>query len=185
MSKRNVPDVNTPENYDEIYFGPRTEQLLAYDDFIDLLKELNTGGNALDIGCGLGRYFSAFEGCKIYGTELSLKTIAKTKQDYPESEIVQWFAGTPLPFPDNMFNLVWAGEFLEHIQSPRQAVDEIYRVMKPGAKALFVTPVGNNSECPEHLWFFDDEDIKTLFDNYNVEVSKVHEDTRYQIILTK
>lgn len=185
MSKRNIPDVNTPENYDEIYFGPRTAQLQAYPYIIDTLKQLNKGGKALDIGCGVGRYFQAFEGCEIYGTELSLKAIEDVKEKFPKAKVVQWFAGTPLPYEDNTFDLVWCGEFLEHVNSPKQTIEEVNRVLKPGAHALFITPVERNSECPEHLWFFDDADISILFDKYDVEIEKVHDETRYQIILTK
>lgn len=185
MSKRNIPDVNTPENYDEIYFGPRTAQLQAYPYIIDILKELNRGGKVLDIGCGVGRYFQAFDGCEIYGTELSLKAIEDVKEKFPKAKVVQWFAGTPLPYEDNTFDLVWCGEFLEHVDSPRQTIEEVNRVLKTGGHALFITPVGENSACPEHLWFFDDADISILFDKYNVEIEKVHDETRYQIILTK
>lgn len=187
MKRLNILDVNTPENYDTIYFGPRTKELLAQKYILDLLTLLNKmGGNVLDVGCGIGRYFSAFKGRKIYGTELSLKAIAKVKKDYPEAKVAQWFAGTPLPYQDNFFNLVWAGEFLEHIQDPRQAINEIYRVLSPKGKALFITPVGENSKCPEHLWFFDRSDIDGLFFKYPTKViSLIASGTRFCIILGK
>ena len=105
--KRDIIDVNTPENYDEIYFGPRTAQLQSYPYIVDTLMRLSCGGKVLDIGCGVGRYFYAFDDCKIYGTELSTKAIEDCGKTYPDAKIVQWFAGNPLPYKDNTFNLVW------------------------------------------------------------------------------
>lgn len=187
MKRKGIPDVNTPDNYDNIYFGPRTKELLAHKYILDLLTSLNKRkGNVLDVGCGVGRYFSAFKGSKIYGTELSWKAIAKVKQDYPDAIVTQWFAGTLLPFQDNFFNLVWAGEFLEHIQDPQQTIDEIYRVLAPNGIGLFITPVGESSKCPEHLWFFSQEEIEELFSKFPCkEITQIVKNTRFQIVLIK
>jgi SAM-dependent methyltransferase len=106
MKRTDIPDVNTPENYDAIYFGPRTNQLLAHPYIIDMLSAFNyKKGNVLDVGCGVGRYFHAFAGSKIYGTELSKRAITQVNLKYPDAEVVQWFSGTPLPFIDNFFNV--------------------------------------------------------------------------------
>jgi len=185
--KRNIPDINTPDNYEKIYFGTRTIELRAHKEIIDLLSELNHNkGNVLDIGCGLGRYFPAFKGSQIYGTELSIKVIEKTKHDYPDAHLVQWFAGTPLPYLDNFFNLIWCGEFLEHINDPQQAIEEIYRVLTYGGVALFMTPIGTNSQCPEHLWFLDQQEIEGFFAKYeHKQIITVANNTRFRIILRK
>lgn len=193
-----IEDINTPERYDELFFGERTIQMLAFPHLIKILSDLNTNkGNVLDIGCGLGRYFCAFEGSKIFATELSLRSIQKAKEDYPDATIIQWFAKDPLPFNDDFFNLIWAGEFLEHLTDPKLVVKEIYRVLAPGGKAVFVTPVGQNSITPEHLWFFDRNDIDEIFKNYEHKEISIHNsqtgevqgedvfESRFHIILTK
>lgn len=166
--KRDIKDINTPKQYDEIYFGERTNQVLASESILKLLYSMvKNNDKVLDVGCGLGRYFPAFVRGKIYGTELSERCIEKIKIDYPTAKIVQWFAGNKLPYKNNFFNLIWAGEFLEHISDPKQAIDEFYRVLAPGGKIVFMTPFGEHSRCDEHLWFFYREDIEKLFAEYN------------------
>lgn len=185
MKRTGITDINTPENYDEIYFGVRNSQLLANDEFLSVLNFLSKGvGSVLDVGCGLGRYFSAFKGNAIYGTELSTKCIDRLKTEYTAAQIIQWFAGNQLPYSDNFFGLVWCGELLEHVENPSQVVEEIYRVLKPGSMALFTTPAGNHHECPEHLWFFDKKDIEDIFGKYYHE-SGLSDDKENFIILMK
>lgn len=163
MRRNNQTDINTPEHYDELFYGPRSKEMLATGDLLQKLRALNFGGRVLDIGCGPGRYFPAFNGSEIYGTELSEKATIEALSYYPYARIEKWYAGNPLPYPDNYFELVWCGEFLEHVEHPQQVVDEVIRVLKPGRKALFTTPIGEHAKCPEHLWFFDLSDIIGFF----------------------
>lgn len=169
---RNIKDINTPEAYDEIYFGKRSDELPAFDHVVEKLKSLNKGGRVLDIGCGLGRYFKSFDGCEIHGTEISTKAISNTQELFPKSKIVQWFAGSPLPYEDGFFDLIWCGEVLEHVQDPKQVVRECQRVLKDGGNALFTTPYGTYAKCDEHLWFFYEDDISKVFDGTKFSVEK-------------
>jgi SAM-dependent methyltransferase len=41
-----------------------------------------------------------------------------------------------LPFPENLFDLVFCTQVLEYVPEPSEAVREIYRVLKPGGVAL-------------------------------------------------
>ena len=45
-----------------------------------------------------------------------------------------------LPFLDNTFDVVVSSWVLEHLDNPRRVFREIYRVLKPGGKVIFVTP---------------------------------------------
>lgn len=187
MRRLDVKDTNTPFNYDEIYFSWRSVQLKAHKYILDLLESLNTKkGNVLDVGCGLGRYLPAFKGSKIFGTELSLKAIQSVKVTYPEATVIQWFDTDSLPFTLDFFDFIWVGELLEHLKNPQMVIDKLYKVLAPGGIILFITPVGESSKCPEHLWFFDDKDIEGFFAKYpNKEIKKIVNNTRFQIILRK
>ena len=45
-----------------------------------------------------------------------------------------------MPFKDNFFDVVVCAWVLEHLSDPNKAFKEIYRVLKPGGKVIFITP---------------------------------------------
>jgi ubiquinone/menaquinone biosynthesis C-methylase UbiE len=48
-----------------------------------------------------------------------------------------------------MFDLVICSHILEHVKSDRQAIGELFRVIKPGGLVLLPVPVDWNSEVTE------------------------------------
>ena len=48
-----------------------------------------------------------------------------------------------LPFPDARFDVVFGGSILHHLDFPR-ALDEIYRVLRPGGRIVFREPLNIN-----------------------------------------
>jgi SAM-dependent methyltransferase len=48
--------------------------------------------------------------------------------------------GGGLPFRDQSFDLVTANMVAEHLEDPEEDLREIYRVLKPGGKFVFITP---------------------------------------------
>ena len=47
-----------------------------------------------------------------------------------------------LPFLDASVGLMYSEHFLEHVRTPSAALSEIYRVLRPGGRFIFVTPNG-------------------------------------------
>lgn len=45
-----------------------------------------------------------------------------------------------LPFADGQFDAVCLMEVLEHVHAPARAIDEIYRVLRPGGTLIFSVP---------------------------------------------
>src|SRR3989344_3877554 len=45
-----------------------------------------------------------------------------------------------LPFPDNSVEAIICSSVIEHVENPILAVEEIYRVLKPGGYAYFYAP---------------------------------------------
>ena len=51
-----------------------------------------------------------------------------------------------LPFDDNEFDFILCNHVLEHIPDDQTAMQEIYRVLKPGGTAILQIPLENNRE---------------------------------------
>ncbi|MDD5634514.1 MAG: class I SAM-dependent methyltransferase [Candidatus Omnitrophica bacterium] len=81
-----------------------------------------------------------------------------TEANYPEYNIID------LPFDDNFFDYAGVDEVIEHVEAnPQDAVDEIYRVLKPGGVAIFTTclihPVHGE---PKDFWRFTPDALALL-----------------------
>lgn len=48
--------------------------------------------------------------------------------------------GEDLPFEDGTFDLITANMVVEHLEDPRQVLQEVQRVLKPGGRLIFHTP---------------------------------------------
>src|SRR5687767_4434812 len=53
---------------------------------------------------------------------------------------------TAIPFPENSFDVVLCSHVLEHVLHDRQAMRELYRVMKPTGWAVVLVPINSRRE---------------------------------------
>lgn len=95
----------------------------------------------LDLGCGQ-RPQDGFDGVDKYADQ------AKYKFDLCEF---------PWPLEDNSVDEVYSHHFIEHVPGKvrYRFFDELYRVLKPGAKALFIFPAGDSDRAIQdwtHEW---------------------------------
>ena len=51
-----------------------------------------------------------------------------------------------LPFEDNSFDIVFCNHVLEHIEDDTKAMQELYRVLKPGGWAMLQVPINYANE---------------------------------------
>ena len=51
-----------------------------------------------------------------------------------------WPAGEPLPVDDNVVDVVWAGEVIEHVADVAPWLSEVRRVLTPRGSLLITTP---------------------------------------------
>lgn len=137
-----IPDVPTfmnrqyyQEEYKKLKPGWQDGQAM-YCAIVDSLIEKDT--KILDIGCGYRNVMkTAYSKTnKTYGIDPNKKALAKNK--IIKNKIV--CQAENLPFPDNFFDLVVSAWVLEHLENPSVVFKEIYRVLKPRGKVIFLTP---------------------------------------------
>jgi len=100
-------------------------------------KMLPRGGKLLDIGCGSSPNNSRYS--DVTAVDLDQGKLATLKAKMPHISTIVGSA-CKLEFPDASFDSVTCIEVLEHLPSPKRAVEEIARVLKVGGKAVIATP---------------------------------------------
>ena len=74
--------------------------------------------------------------------DISAAAIKKTKESTPEYECI--LANCEgLPFKDERFDFLYAGQVIEHLHHPQEFLQEAYRVLQPNGFLLIDTPNSN------------------------------------------
>jgi ubiquinone/menaquinone biosynthesis C-methylase UbiE len=115
----------------------RTKPIKEVSEFLYKQK-----GKVLDIGCGSGRNFIKKSDLIFYGVDFSDKMIKHAKS-FAKKEGINFkpFLSTinDLPFKDNFFDsaiYVSALHCIETENNRKKSLEELYRVLKPKAKAM-------------------------------------------------
>jgi len=99
-------------------------------------------GHLLELGCGEGRGIEILDTmCESYTAVDKIKSVVEAlSKYYPKHTFIH--ASIP-PFKNiesNQYSTVAAFQVIEHIKNDRLFLQEIYRVLAPGGKALITTP---------------------------------------------
>ncbi|RJR25944.1 class I SAM-dependent methyltransferase [Candidatus Microgenomates bacterium] len=136
--------------------------------------ELKKGDKVIDIGCGRGFYINFLSqlnlGLEIFGIDQNEKYLKVAKKNLGGKKVfLNRGNALNLPFKANFFDKVIASEILEHINDDVKALEEMYRVLKPGGIILISVPNQNypffwdplnwtlervfRKHIPSHLWW--------------------------------
>ena len=151
---------------------------------IPLFQEaIGQGGKVLDLGCRSGALTRHFlEGNEVVGVDVDEAALAKAEERGITPVVAD--VAEPLPFPDETFDAVVAGELLEHLGFPETLIEEVHRVLEPGGSFVGSVPNAFNvqrrlrfllgkppEKDPTHLRMFSGEQIRELladFEDVNV-----------------
>jgi SAM-dependent methyltransferase len=114
----------------------------AHPKFVERIARIErhrAGGRLLDVGCSYGEFLGVARarGFDVQGVEMS-----------PDTAALAAAQGTPVfvgsladaRFPDATFDIVHAGDVIEHLTDVRAFVAEIRRVLKPSGLIVVATP---------------------------------------------
>lgn len=131
--------------YDQWYETPlgnfvdRVERACA----LELLAP-SPGMKVLDAGCGTGNFSLTLAklGCRVTGVDTSIKML-EAARDKAESMGIQaeftLMDVAVLDYPEDTFDAVVSMAALEFFEDRRRAIDELFRVLKPGGSLLIGT----------------------------------------------
>lgn len=116
------------------------EQPLGVEIDLSLLH----GKTVLEIGCGAGAHSSLMKkaGAKIISVDITPERVFSTHQKLtmiPQGQGLACQANCEkLPFKDKTFDLVYSFGVLHHTTHTETAINEVYRVIKPGGQAVIM-----------------------------------------------
>jgi len=151
------------------YLGNRenSERLLVTEKITSeyFMENKNKDIKILDVGCGDGKICEIFKkiGFCVYGVDVGKNNIEKMKKMKLNGVVANIEEG--LPFANNYFDYVFAGEVIEHVLDTKFILKEVNRVLKKGGRFLVTTP--NLAHLPER-W-------RLLKGKNPTQVSPVHE----------
>jgi SAM-dependent methyltransferase len=100
------------------------------------------GRDVLELGCGAGVDLVRFArgGARVTGVDLSESAIRLARRNVGHQQLAARLAvadGERLPFADNHFDYAFAHGVVQYAADGRRLVQEVHRVLKPGAEAVF------------------------------------------------
>jgi SAM-dependent methyltransferase len=149
------------------------ERVVLFRRYVD-----GPGRRVLDLGCrdgALTRTYAA--GNDVVGVDADRDALAEAAKLGIETRWAD--LDEPLPFDDASFDVVVAGELLEHLRDPRRLVADALRVLRPGG--TFVASVPNAyrlknrlrflagrrpEDDPTHLQMFAPEELRGLLADF-------------------
>ena len=124
------------------HHGHRKEFVFGADDRAGLIAGLvgGPGLRVLDLGCRTGALTQHYaKGNSVVGVDVDRSALEQAVERLG-IETVWADAEEELPFPDASFDVVVAGELLEHLADPMAAVAHVLRVLEPGGSFVGSVP---------------------------------------------
>lgn len=140
-----------------------------------IVREQISSGWLLDVGAAYGTFIKlASEYYTCIGLELSVYAAKKATEEFHVDVRVGTIENAP--FPDAHFDVIVMWDVIEHLQSPVIALQEVYRLLKPGGFCFISTDDVNNwlvrwlgtkwwgIAPPLHLCHFSKRGMETAFE---------------------
>jgi SAM-dependent methyltransferase len=137
----------------------------------DVTRHFDRDAHLLDVGCGTGwlaEHFPSYTG--IDGSAEAVAMAAGAGRNVTLGNL-----DAPLPFPDGAFDAAVLKDVLEHVADPGALLEEVHRVLRPGATVFASSPDAQR-------WVWDDythrrpftrKAFRLLFSDHGFAVTQV------------
>jgi 2-polyprenyl-3-methyl-5-hydroxy-6-metoxy-1,4-benzoquinol methylase len=107
-----------------------------------LLAQVRAGDRVLDLGCGEGAFAGelARAGAHVLAADVAEEPLRRVRERHPDLDVRLLAGHPPWPLPDGGFDVVWAGEVIEHVCDTAAWLSEVRRLLVSGGRLLISTP---------------------------------------------
>lgn len=199
----NIEAINSLNHWNEIHANYDRESIKVdawLDAFENIINECDSP--ILDLGCGSGNdtLYLINKGKKVYDADQSenaIKNIIKNFPEIIEARVLNMLDG--INYADNMFGIVIADLSLHYftMEDTKNILRDIRRILKPdGFLLIRVNSINDTNygassgeKIEHHLYktidgtfkrFFDEEDIKTIFSDFQIFFCEEQKMMRYK-----
>lgn len=135
------------------------EDLLATcnsDEVLPIIRRtFKSGDRLIEAGCGAGRWvrFLTDSGYQMVGLEYSSLTVKMVNDVWPDLEVLQGDCQSS-PFHDASFDGALSFGVVEHWkEGPTKPLLDLFRILKPGGKAVITVPCNNIIRQLKHRFY--------------------------------
>lgn len=109
---------------------------------LKLLREMASGGNLLDLGCGIGEFLeAAAPHYRVLGLERSWYAAKEaSKRSGLKGRLAVGEATGSLPFKPQSLTVVSMMDLVEHLEQPEELIAEAAQLLVPGGILILSTP---------------------------------------------
>jgi len=138
------------QEWDLMFTAEDLERLTHLVDQLGVKQDMDI----IDLGCGTGILFDLLrrrvgEDGTVTGIDFSLEMAQKAHRNFPFPNVNVVDADvTMLPFRDNSFDMAVSFSAFPHFSDKCKALNEIHRVLRPGAK-LYIIHLQSSKELSE------------------------------------
>jgi 2-polyprenyl-3-methyl-5-hydroxy-6-metoxy-1,4-benzoquinol methylase len=157
-----------------------------------LREHVGEGERVLDVGCGEGRFAAelARDGAAVVGIDVAEEPLRRARESHPQLDlrVVDGEAGWDIA--DASFDVVWAGEVIEHVADTAAWLSEVRRVLRSGGRLLLSTPAHGRLAMlrlalsrralaehfdprGEHLRFYTRDSLRELLEDFRFQQVEV------------
>ncbi len=151
-----------------------------------MLRHKPVGKRFLEIGCSVGTVCEAAHqlGLQPHGIDLDADAVGKAKELFGNHATFESLPIGALAQRGDQYDMVYMSEVVEHVNDPEAFINDVAKVMAPGAMLYLTAPDGahygvpkdfatwNMVNPPNHLTYFSRKGIRQLLARHGLLVSK-------------
>jgi SAM-dependent methyltransferase len=139
---RIYPDTYIPYNFDSKSFAVKVRNILEKIKALEFRKRFCETAAIMDAGCGGPGFLENLRkvgrpGWKLWGNDINDNVIKDLKERGFETAPGRF---EELRLPDASFDAIFFKQVLEHLEKPKEILDNAARLLKPGGRLVIETP---------------------------------------------
>ena len=153
------------------------------DQKLKLIQKSTQGKSILDYGCGAGDFLLHMKnnGFEVLGMEPNPKANAISKSKIGNDNVVN----CELKEINRKFDIITMWHVLEHIPNLNETIEELKKHLNDDGVLIIAVPNHQSYDAnyygkfwaaydvPRHLWHFNKDSIKRLFENFGMKIEKI------------